>query len=363
MNILLISVNVGKAWELGGIESHSGTLASVLVKNGHNVIMGCHNEDSVKVGAGRLAVPARRIDIRNSLDMAAVFKIIKIIMQNNIQLVIANGGREYWPSAVAAKLLKRKVIFVRHQRDRIRKTTRWLINNHVDRVIAVSGAVKDVMLNSGVDPGKIEVIYNAIDLEQFNPDKINRADAREELGVDNDDIVIGTVGKLRPGKGVFEIIHAAHALMGKYPALKLLFVGDGPERQPMERELKRLSISDRVIFTGLRDDVERMYAAMDIFVLPSYNEGLPTALVEAMAMATPVIATTIGGILEMINDGIDGILIPPKDHAALADAIVRYIDDAGFAERTASAGRKKTEEIFSERMMGDDFERVFRNMA
>lgn len=363
MNILLISVNVGKAWELGGIESHSGTLAAVLVKNGHNVIMGCHNEDSVKVGAGQLVVPARRINVRNSLDIAAVFKIIKIIMQNDIQLVIANGGREYWPAAVAAKLLQKKVIFVRHQRDSIRNTTRWLINNHVDRAIAVSGAVRDVMVNSGVDPEKIEVIYNAIDPEQFNPDKVNRADAREELGIDNDDIVIGTVGKLRHGKGVFEIIHAAHALAGKYPALRLLFVGDGPERQPMERELKRLSMNDRVIFTGLRDDVERMYAAMDIFVLPSYNEGLPTVLIESMAMAKPVIATTIGGMPEVINDGIDGILISPKDQAALAGAIVRYIDDAGFAERAASAGRKKIEERFSVRVMGDNFERVFRNMA
>jgi glycosyltransferase involved in cell wall biosynthesis len=362
MNILLININVGKGWGWGGIESHSETLAALLSKNGHKVIMGCWKEGSVKV-AGGLVLPSRRVTIVNSGDIPAMVKIIRVCFNDAIQVIIANSGREYWPAAIAAKIAGTKVVFVRHQMDRLKKTTCWLVNNHVDRVVAVSGAVKDALIEGGISHEKTEVIYNSISLERFNPGTVERNTVRRELGIDGDSIVIGNVGKLNQGKGVFDLLSAVHRLMEKYPNVRLIFVGDGPERTRLEQEAQRLSMHDKVIFPGVRKDMERMYAAMDIFVLPSTcREAFGMVLIEAMAMGKQVIATTMGGIPEIVDDKVNGILVPPQDPDAIAQGIARYIEDGAFSRKVALEGRKMVEQKFSDEAMGYNFENVLKNL-
>jgi glycosyltransferase involved in cell wall biosynthesis len=362
MNILLININVGKGWGWGGIESHSETLAALLSKHGHKVVMGCWNEGSVRV-AGGLVLPSRRITIVNSGDIPAMVKIIRVCLKDAIQVIIANSGREYWPAAIAAKIAKTKVVFVRHQMDRLKKTTCWLVNNHVDRVVAVSGAVKDALIESGISREKIDVIYNSIPLERFNPGTVERDAVRRELGIDSDSIVIGTAGKLNQGKGVFDLLSAVHRLMETYPNVRLIFVGDGSERTRLEQETQRLSMHDKVIFPGVRDDMERMYAAMDVFILPSTcREAFGMVLIEAMAMSKPVIATTMGGIPEIIDDEVNGVLVPPQDPDAIAHAIARYIEDGAFSRKVALEGRKLIEQKFSDKAMGDSFENILMNL-
>jgi glycosyltransferase involved in cell wall biosynthesis len=360
MNILFMNINVGEGW--GGMESHSETLAALLSKNGHKVIMGCWNQGSVRV-AGGLVLPSRRITIVNSGDIPAIVKIIRVCLKEDIQLIISNSGREYWPAAIAAKIAGTKIVFIRHQMDRLKKTTCWLVNNHVERVVAVSGAVKNALIESGISREKIEVIYNFIPLERFNPGLVERNEVRRELGIDSDSIVMGTVGKLHQGKGVFELLSAVQRLVEKYPNVRLLFVGDGPERTRLEQKAQRLFMHDKVIFAGLRKDIERMYAAMDIFVLPSTcREAFGMVLIEAMAMGKPVIATTMGGIPEIVDNEVNGILVPPQDPDALAHAIARYLEDGTFARKIALEGRKMVEQKFSDKAMGDSFETVLKNL-
>jgi glycosyltransferase involved in cell wall biosynthesis len=362
MNILFININVGKGWGWGGIESHSETLAALLSKHGHNVIMGCWNEGSVRV-AGGLVLPSRRITIVNSGDIPAMIKIIRACLKDTIQVVIANSGREYWPAAIAARIAGAKVVFIRHQMDRLKRTTCWLVNNHVDRVVAVSGAVKDALIESGISREKIEVIHNSIFLERFNPDVVERDAVRRELGIDSDSIVIGTVGKLHQGKGVFDLLSAVHRLVDKYPNIRLIFVGDGPERTRLEQQAQNLSMHDKVIFAGVRDDMERMYAAMDIFVLPSScREAFGMVLIEAMAMCKPVIATNMGGIPEIVGNEVTGILVPPRDPDAIAHALARYIEDGEFSRKIALEGRTMVEQKFSDKAMGDSFKHVLKNL-
>jgi len=361
MNILFLNIYVGEGW--GGMESHSETLAALLSKNGHKVIMGCWNQGSVRV-AGGLVLPSRRITIMNSGDISAMVKIVRACLENDIQLIISNSGREYWPAAIAAKITGTKVVFIRHQMDRLKKTTCWLVNNHIERIVAVSGAVKDALIESGISRAKIEVICNSIALERFNPGLIERNEVRRELGIDGDSIVIGTVGKLNQGKGVFELLSAVHRLVEKYPNVRLIFVGDGPERTMLEQEAHRLSMHDKVIFAGMRENIEQMYAAMDIFVLPSTcREAFGMVLIEAMAMGKPVIATTMGGIPEIVVDEVNGILVPPHDPDAIAQAIARYIEDGEFSRKVALEGRKVVEQKFSDKAMGDNFENVLRNLG
>ena len=300
----------------------------------------------------------------NSGDIPAVIKITRACLHDDIQVIIANHGREYWPAAIAAKIAGTKVVFIRHQMDRLKKTTCWLVNNHVDRIVAVSGAVKDVLIESGISPEKIEVIYNSISLERFNPGTVERTTVRRELGIEGDNIAIGTAGSINQGKGVFDLLSAVHSLMEKYPNVRLIFVGDGSERTRLEQEVQRLSMHNKVILCGVRKDIERMYAAMDIFVLPSTcREAFGMVLIEAMAMGKPVIATAIGGIPEIIADESNGILVPPGDPDSIAHAIARYIEDGEFSKKVSLKGRAMVEQKFSDEAMGECFENVVRNLG
>jgi glycosyltransferase involved in cell wall biosynthesis len=359
MNILLLNVNTGRPSAWGGIEAHTEILGTLLHKNGHSVIMGCFAEGSVRLNPEGVILPSRRVTVRNSGDLRAILRIIGIVRKGGIRLIIANGGREYWPAVVAAKITGAKVIFIRHQVDRIRQTTRWLIANHVDRVVAVSKAVQDALLRSRVPSEKIEVIHNSIPLGQFSPALIDRGAARKELGIGSGEIVVGLVGKLNRGKGVYDALAAVGAVSERHPGVRLLYVGEGPERAMLEEEAMKMSLRRKVIFAGLRRDVVRMYAAMDIFTLPSTcEEAFGMVLIEAMAMVKPVIATRVGGIPEIIDHEVNGLLVPPHDAAALAGALSRLIDDSQFSKKIAEEGRRLVETKFSDKTMGDNFERV-----
>lgn len=363
MNILLLNISLGRPGAYGGIESHSDILASALAEKRHRVIFGCWIDGYIATDAG-ISIPARRIRIRNSGDLRRMLKIIKVLKKDCIDIIIANHGREYWPAAVAAKVAGVKIIFVRHQTDRLKVTTRWLVNRFVDKVIAVSGAVKDSLIISGIAPEKIETIHNSIVLSRFNPSVIDRDSVRKELGINEKDIVVGSVGKLHIGKGVFDLFSAFRLLSAKYPGLKLLYVGDGPDRGGLEMEAQRLPVKERVVFTGVRQDIERLYAAMDIFVIPSScDEAFGMVLIEAMAMRKPVIATSVGGLPEIVTNELNGLLVPPKDPGAIAHAISRYIDNAEFSRQIAAEGRKLVEHKFSDKTMGDNFERTLKQIV
>ncbi len=359
MNILIL--NAGTGW--GGIESHSVTLSAALLKRGHRTIIACSEGGHVYRNAVECGLPVDNIRVLNACDLISIMKIIRLASKENIDIIVANLGKEYWPGAAAAKFLGKKIVFIRHQRDRIRKTTRWLINNYTHTVVAVSSAVEDALLASGISKKKIRVVHNAISLSRFDPSRIDKKEVRRELGMSEDDVLIGTVGKLHKGKGGYELLRAAGRIVKEGGSVKVLFVGEGPERDGLEMETKRLMMQGRILFTGIRTDVERMYAAMDIFALPSHNEGMPTVLVEAMAMNIPVIATPVGGVPEIVRSGENGLLIPVGDESALRDAILRYLTEKETAARLADNGRTTVELEFGDDMLAERFEEIFTTLG
>lgn len=364
MNVLLININLGTACCFGGIETHSDILASVLADRGHNVIVGCWVDGTLVTNTEGKALQARRITIRNSGDIRAILKIKDICRRESISVVLANNGREYWPATLAARIAGSKVVFIRHQTDPIRSTTRYLINQSVDRVVAVSTAVRNAVLASGVHESKVKVIPNFVFLSRFAPEKIDRPAVREGLGFLPADKVIGYVGKLEEGKGIFDLLNAAVILRKRYPKLKLMFVGEGTKREALLHSAERLSLSGMVTFTGIRRDVQSLYAAMDILVLPSTcDEAFGIALIEAMAMGKPVVGTTVGGIPEIIVHGKTGLLTPPGDADALANNLDRYLAGQAFAEAVARAGQLSVFEKFSDRAAGDAFDRLIRDIV
>jgi len=164
-----------------------------------------------------------------------------------------------------------------------------------------------------------------------------------------------TLARLSPQKGIDTLVTAA----GLVPEAKFLVVGDGPERTALEAQAESLGISSRVSFLGHRRDVPALLASADVFALPSLFEGLPLSVLEAMAAAKPVVASRIGGTDEAVVDGVTGILVPPSDPAALAQAIRTVLADPQLAARMGGAGRARVHEAFTAQAMARGVEAVY----
>jgi glycosyltransferase involved in cell wall biosynthesis len=195
-------------------------------------------------------------------------------------------------------------------------------------------------------PGSIHEIPNGVDVARFR-DVSDRAITRDRYAIPQDARVVITVAMLQTQKGHRDLIAAIAGIHPRIPGLQLLLVGDGPLRAELEGDVQARGLGDIVRFVGLTRDVPDLLAASDIFVLPSLWEGLPMALLEAMAAGLPAVATAVSGTAQVLEDGVSGLLVPPDDAAGLATAIESLIRDPGLASRLALAGRSRVEARFS----------------
>ncbi|MEO8288304.1 MAG: glycosyltransferase [Chloroflexota bacterium] len=209
-----------------------------------------------------------------------------------------------------------------------------------DRILVPSSASKTLVREMERIPARrIDVLYNGVDTAQF-AQEYSREEVRAELGIDPGATVIGIVGRLSEEKGgVDNLIRAVGRLHVANPDLRLLIVGDGPLRSSLETVAAAGAAPGVVHFAGTRTDVARLLGAMDMFVLPSLNEALPIVLLEAMAAGLPVVATGVGGVPEIVEDGKTGLLVPPGDQQALQAAIARLLDNPLLGKQLAAAGK------------------------
>lgn len=224
----------------------------------------------------------------------------------------------------------------------------------IDRYIAVSGELSRRLRDDlGVPGRKLRVVHNGIPVPRSVP-KIDDELRGSLLQGANRPIVL-TAARLHEQKGHEHLLEAAVHV----PRALFVLAGDGPERERLEARARDIGIEDRVRFLGLRDDVGALLAACDLFVLPSLYEGLPLSVLEAMAVARPVIATSVGGTAEAVIDGENGLVVPPADPAALAAAINSLLSDPARATRMGQAGRARVIESFSIESMVRGVEAVY----
>jgi glycosyltransferase involved in cell wall biosynthesis len=224
-----------------------------------------------------------------------------------------------------------------------------------------------VLARLGVPSRKLVLLGNGVELERFHPrlDEDSRRQARADLGIDENAVVVGMVARLVWQKGFSEFFAAAEMLREMHPQVVFIVVGGSdPEKADAiaAEDLAAAGHRGRIVFTGDRDRMERVYPAFDIFVLPSYREGFPRSAMEAAASGLPVIATDIRGCRQVVTNGQSGLLVPLHDPARLADAIEQLVVDAGLRQRMGAAGRRKAEAEFDDRAVVsktiDAYERV-----
>jgi glycosyltransferase involved in cell wall biosynthesis len=206
------------------------------------------------------------------------------------------------------------------------------------------------------------VIDNGIALERFEK-PVETKKMKNQLGFEEKTRIIGTIGSLVVEKGHIYLLEAARQILDVVKDLKFLVIGDGPLRKPLEEKSEELGIKKHVIFMGQRKDIPELLMAMDIFVLPSIKEGLPIALLEAMAAKRPVIATRVGAISKVIENKDIGILVEPKDIAGLRDAIVNLINDPGRRDLLAEEGFSRVRMDFSSDEMGKQYLKLYKEIT
>lgn len=221
------------------------------------------------------------------------------------------------------------------------------------RLVAISAEMYAELVQYGLPTSKLVTIENGIDLRRFTSG-INRNDARKEFGLPPCATVIGTIGRLSEEKGHALLIQVAAWLAADFPNLIIMIVGDGPLRWQLSNQVEALGLQKHIVFTGVRSDIPRTLAAMDLFVLPSFTEGLPMTLLEAMAAGKPIVATAAGSIPRIIHHQENGVIIPPREARPLYEALSFLIQRPSFASCLASRAQADVQ-VFSAKEMGNKY--------
>lgn len=294
----------------------------------------------------------------NSLHPLLICRLRRFIRDDESDAVHVHYSRDlrFVVPACHGLVPKRPIVLTKHVGSYVKKKDplhRYLYSR-TDLVIAISGVIRDNVVDTcPVDPARVEVIYNGVNLQQFVPLEESRRRVRALLGFSEQEIVVGMVGRMSPGKGHEEFLHAAKEIGRQARDVRFLVVG-GPSfgeeafAAAIERLCKNLLLTGRIVFTGFRRDVPELMAAMDILAFPSHAEAFGNVAIEAMAMAKPVVSTNCDGVVDIVVDGTTGIHVPPKNSQALAQALSRLIGDPVLCRRFGEAGRRRVEDMFDE---------------
>ena len=241
----------------------------------------------------------------------------------------------------------------------------WLGSKRVDGIIAVSQDVKTAIMDTmvGIPNNKITIIRNCVDFQRYKRN-IDRQKAREVIGFTEENMIGVVVATFKKQKGHRFLVEAVSSLVQKYPEFRVLFVGDGELRSEMENLVDELGLKGVIHFLGTRSDIPSILAASDLFILPSLWEGLPMALIEAMASGLPVVATRVSGTSEVMVDGKSGILVEPGVSKALASAIQKMLENPEKTREMGIFARDRVEDLFSAKTQASEYIELFnRNIS
>jgi glycosyltransferase involved in cell wall biosynthesis len=304
------------------------------------------------------------------VDPARLYKIRRFVKERRIAVLHAHNIGPLIYAGVAIRILpmvrRPQIVYSDHNQlfsmnaSRAARA-RWYLKL-ADQVVAVSADLQRTLTEHlHAAPGRVQVLYNGVDSRRFA--HVDRFKVRRELGIADGEFVAGMAVVLSAHKGINYLLDAVPAILAKAPATRFVIAGDGPARASLEEQARALGVGDRVVFIGHRTDIPDVVSAFDTYVLPSLTEGLPLALLEALAVGSPIVCTRVGGNPEIVEDGVNGYLVPPGDSAALADRILRLHADPEFRAAARERNLKKFSERFTLHTMVDGHSRLFGDLA
>lgn len=319
----------------------------------------------------REGFPTYVLNRQPGFDWRCAARFSKLLRDERVDIVHAHQYTPFFYAMMGRRLARRPaVLFTEHGRHfpDHRRAKRVIANRLLlkrrDRVVGVGEAVRQALVaNEGIKPDRVGVVFNGIDLVRFRNVEFDATEVRQELGLANGEMLLLQVARLDYLKDHTTALRALKRVTESLPDVRLILVGDGPERANIEQLIIRLGLSEHVRLLGTRRDIPRLLAATDVFLLTSISEGIPLTLIEAMASRVPVIATNVGGVSEVVKNEVTGLLAQAKGDAAIADHIVRLAKAPELRARMGSAGMQRAFTTFAEEQMHDSYDRLYQEMC
>lgn len=327
----------------------------VAVKNCRNIHLEVIDE------ARKRNIPNGVIESKGRLDLKSISQLVNIIKQNNISLVHSHNYKADFIGLLAAKIARIPIVATNHlwNGGDIRVKLYEFLDGIIlgcfaDKIIAVSNSIKKDMLKRGIPDSKIEVIFNGIEAEKSEQEPLNNG-----FGINEGTTVIGVVARLSQEKGHRFLLEGMREILRHKPNINLLIIGEGALEGELKKQAEGLGISKETIFAGYQDDMHRIYPLIDILVQPSLKEGLPMALLEAMAFGKAIVATNVGGVGALIKDRYTGLLINPASSEEICNAVSSLIDDANLRKRLGENASQFVKENYSLEKMLASYRKVY----
>jgi glycosyltransferase involved in cell wall biosynthesis len=370
---------------MGGPALHVAYLTAGLRERGYETTLVAgtlaKGEDSMAFVADELGVPVERVEalqreISPFRDMLAILRLARIIRRVRPEILHTHTAKAGAVGRIAAMLAgdARPPIVVHTFHGHVLRgyfgtlrsrafalLERWLARS-TTCLVAVSPQVRDDLVRLGVARAhKFAVIRLGIELDDRVRAKENgRHETRRMLGIPPDAFTVGWIGRMTGVKRTDDVLLAFRSLRERGVTARLCLVGDGPDRQHVERRAHDLGVMRETLFLGYQDDVAPYFAAFDAFILPSANEGTPVTTIEALAAGKPVVATRVGGVPDVVRDGEDGFLVDPGNVVELAERLAALAHDPALRERMGAAGRARVLPRYAVQRLVEDVDRLYR---
>lgn len=346
-----VILNLSRALNAVGHRSSIGVFANSLNPN-----LQLH-ERATQEGIDSIVFPCR-----GQLDRVAISRIRDVVRQTGADIVHSHGYKADVYAYFALRRCSCSLVATCHNwidqefRDFLYGVIDRFALRRFDRVVAVSDEVKKRLLKAGVAEGRIALVKNGIDRQRFSA---VASSSTEPDNAKHRSVVVGLVGRLSHEKGVDTFLRAASHVVADYANAEFVVVGEGPDRESLERLIDELKINSKVSLVGRRDDMPSVYRSFDVMVSSSRKEGLPVSILEGMATGLPVVATTVGEVPRLIRGGETGLLVPPDKPLLLARAIAELLVDREYRERLGCAAKTLIEREFSAERMAAGYLRVY----
>ena len=361
-------VHVAGSADWGGGERYLELLARHLDRDRFALTVVLPGEGAFAERLADLQIPVQVVDLERLVALSAIARLAATLRGLTPDVVQSHGARSNFYARLAAALLPRRPRHISTVHNSLRdypvSSLRRLTYRAMDRVtLPLSARVLCVAEALARDyPRRATVIPNGVDVNELEAARGERLEIRRALGLGVGPL-IGFVGRLTPQKDPVTFLRALAAVRRDVPDAAGLLVGDGALRADLELEATRLGLGGHCVFAGARPDVPALLDAMDLFVLSSVSEGFPFVLLEAMAMARPVVATAVNGVTELIRPDVDGILVAPGDPASIARAVLDLLRRPEHARAVGAAARARVADHFSVDRMVQQTERLYLEVA
>ena len=351
----------------GGQEIRVFTEVCWLRRRGHAAGLLVPPGSSLGVRAERADIPVAWIPMPYALNPWAVARIARRLREEGTQTLVTHSSVDAWTGGVAARLVRVPVVRMRHLSVPIRSNpfSRVVYTALCDKIVTTGEAIRTLLVEQlRISPAKVVSVPTGVDPEEFHPSRVDPTRIRTELGLGRETPLLGMIAVLRSWKGHLVFLQALRHIRHSHPDVQAILVGEGPFRSVIQEAIRGHGLETSVRLAGHREDIAEILSGLDVVVSASTAaEGIPQALLQALAMGRPVVATDVGGIPEIIRHGETGWLVPPGEAEALGHAIVQALAERPAALRMGEQGRKIVETDYSLQRMGERMEDLYRGLV